>query len=171
MKHIAPRLSEFDYVIRTNVSSIFIFSRRFEFLKTLPRTQCYCGLPLCWPHYASGAGIILSPDMVQLMVDHIDELMDVKPIDDQMISQFLIQYGIPLIPATQMYISSLEQWNAVKDSIPEDIFHFRAKYDNGALRYPQDIIVQAEILKMFYGIDFDVNLRKRGRYEKLGIEF
>lgn len=156
MQYLEPRLSEFDYVIRTNLSSFFIFSRLFAFLETLPKTHCYCGGPLGWPHYASGAGIIFSPDIVQLMVDHSDEFMDTGPIDDQLISQVLIKYGVPLVPAQQLYIGSLEQWNAQKDAIPDDLFHFRTKNDNPALRYPDDITIQAELLKMFYNIDFDV---------------
>ncbi len=156
MKYFAPRLSEFDYVIRTNLSSFFIFSRLFTFLQTLPKTGCYCGSPLGWPCYASGAGIIFSPDLVQLMVDHIDELKNIHPIDDILISQFLMKYGVTLIPAKQMYFSSIEQWEVGKNSISDDIFHFRTKNTNETLRFCHDIMIQAELLKMFYGIEFDL---------------
>ncbi len=155
MKYLAPRLSEFDYVIRTNLSSFFIFSRLFTFLETLPKTSCYCGSPLGWPCYASGDGIIFSPDLVQLMVDHIDELKNIHPIDDILISQFLMKYGITLIPTKQMYFSNIEQWKAGKNSISDNIFHFRTKNQNGMLRFPHDIMIQAELLKMFYDIEFD----------------
>ncbi len=36
---LLPRLHEFDYVIRTNLSSFYVFPRLFTFLETLPKEQ------------------------------------------------------------------------------------------------------------------------------------
>jgi hypothetical protein len=79
MEAMLPQLDEFDYIIRTNLSSFYVFSRLFKFLTTLPTEKCYCGVQGQednWT-FASGSGFILSPDLVKLLVQHKNQLYSV----------------------------------------------------------------------------------------------
>jgi hypothetical protein len=54
--------SSYDFLVRTNLSSVWNFNRLLEFCATLPPTNVFCGV-LGNPGL-SGAGMILSPDVV-----------------------------------------------------------------------------------------------------------
>jgi hypothetical protein len=156
MKYLMPKMNEFDYVVRTNLSTFFIFPKLMALLENLPRKNCYYGKALGVPSYASGAGIILSSDLVQLMVENMNELWDKHPIiDDILVSQFLAKYGIELIEyKKELYFSSLESWETQKNSIPEDTVYFRTKNNFQHLRYTDEIRIQSEMLEKFYHIQF-----------------
>lgn len=62
----------YDYLVRTNLSSVWNVSKLLEFCKTLPETNVYCGV-LGDPGI-SGAGMILSPDVVNAFVNHATEI-------------------------------------------------------------------------------------------------
>ena len=162
LKALSSRLHEFDAIIRTNLSSFFIFPRLLEFLQTLPKTGCYCG-PETGPNsqIASGTGIILSPDLAERLIAQQPWLLHYyprkfpdhsTPPDDAIIAAFFRDRGVHLIPTNILHIETLEYWNQVKDQIPKSIFHIRIKTDN-PVRIVHDPLIGAELLKMFYGIN------------------
>lgn len=62
----------YDYLVRTNLSSVWNFSKLLGVCKTLPERNVYSGV-LGNPGI-SGAGMILSPDVVKAFVNHATEI-------------------------------------------------------------------------------------------------
>lgn len=88
---------DYDYIFRTNLSS-FIYHKNFqEFIKRLPSEKCYSGCKMILSKndkyykfiedkdkdivYVSGAGTILSEDLVKILVNESSKL-NYKVIDD-----------------------------------------------------------------------------------------
>lgn len=71
-KHIST--IEYDYCIRTNLSALFNAKALDNVLRTLPQTKCYAGIVHNNHGYrfVSGAGMILSPDVVVLLASLSD---------------------------------------------------------------------------------------------------
>lgn len=92
------RPESYDYLVRTNLSSVWNFVRLIEFCKTLPKENVFCGV-LGNPGI-SGAGMILSPDVVQTLVKHSHDI-DRCMWDDVDFGKIAALCGIPSIPATR----------------------------------------------------------------------
>jgi hypothetical protein len=148
MEHMLPRLREFDYIVRPNLSSFFVFPRLLEFLKTAPKERCYCGHNM--GHFATGCGFILSPDLVEMLVEQKDELWNSSWNDDVSIGFFFGRRGIPILDVDWLLLDQWELWEQARDHIPPHIFHFRTKnaYRN---RHTHELLIQSELLQMFYG--------------------
>lgn len=84
--------SEYDYIIRTNLSSVWNFTRLIEFCKTLPKENVFCGV-LGNPGI-SGAGMILSPDVVTKLVKHSKHIVRCM-WDDIDFGKISVLCGIP----------------------------------------------------------------------------
>lgn len=66
LEAMLPRLHEFDYILRTNLSSFYVFPRLLKFLETLPKKRCYAGSNTGGDSpIASGCGFIISPDVAK----------------------------------------------------------------------------------------------------------
>lgn len=159
MELMLPRLKEFDYVVRTNLSSFFVFPKLFNFLDTLPKYGCYCAHIDGDPRYfittwGCGAGIIFSPDIVELLSSEKETILSDPNVqyfnDDLVIYAFLQSMKIKLIPAMRHDILTKDIWDHYKEWIPENAFHFRVKNPHADLRITEDIYIHRELLKMFY---------------------
>jgi hypothetical protein len=158
MEAFLPRLKEFDFVLRTNLSSFYVFPRLLQFVRCLPKKRCYhaCenqilqgeGKP--YIPFGSGAGIIFSPDVVELMVAHKKELLGSTIVDDVLFGYFLHQQKIPLIVATRADILNLQTWLQHKHKIPENQYHFRLKNDE-PYRLTHEVQIHSAIADIFYG--------------------
>jgi hypothetical protein len=163
---LLPRLKEFDYVLRTNLSSFYVFPRLLRFVRTLPKHNCYGGvyamIPESWlPEFGhidfvSGAGILLSRDLAEKLVYEKEDIFKwhTKLPDDVLMGYFFQNRSIPILPIGRQDFPSLTHWNTLKDHIPEDAFHFRAK-QNFHLRsaeesFAEELYIDRELLKMFY---------------------
>lgn len=147
LEAMAPRFKEFDYVLRTNLSTFYNFPKMLEFLKKLPVSNCYAGSPCDF--FASGTGIIMSPDVAQMLVDSKAELFDNKSVeDDVVIGHFFRKKGVPVIHHDRLDILSLADWQKVKNTIPSNIFQFRVKGE-ATRRLHDDTYIHRELLKMY----------------------
>jgi hypothetical protein len=150
LEMMLPRIDEFDYILRTNLSSFYIFPRLLKFLKTLPKSRCYCGSHIGDGKTGSGCGFFMSPDLVKMLVHNKHNFWDITRIgDDVAIGNFLRKQGIRLLPQKRMDFFSLSDWYN-KGSIPRDVFQFRVKNNEHELRLTDDIFIQTQLLKMFY---------------------
>jgi hypothetical protein len=156
MECLLPRIDQFDYVVRTNLSSFYVFPRLLEFLKTLPKEKCYCANVTDYGtfYFGSGAGFILSPDLVKKLVENKKTLLEQHSNlhDDVRIGLFFHEEGIPLQPAPRLDLLCLHHWDIYKNSIPQNIFHLYAKNLQDHLRLTDEITIQKGLLKMFYNI-------------------
>jgi hypothetical protein len=167
-----PRIiNEFDYVVRTNLSSFYIFPRLLKFLEHLPKNGCYSSVRTQGPdvYFGSGCGFILSPDVVELLVEKKRELFDsVYHADDVVIGDYLHRNQIFIIPSPRMQFRSLDDWQnhqgffwpgissdsmiGVRPTIPDEVFHIRVKHDDPNCRIDEDLPVYTELIRLFYGI-------------------
>lgn len=138
-----PRLKEFDFVIRTNLSSFYVFPQLLKYLETLPQRKCYAG-PLIREGLdaASGCGIIFSTDVVELILKQKAFILPRRfsYYDDLVFWEALLRNQIYVIPSPLALVNTPEALKAFRaDPIPE-AFHFR-------VGYPE---VYKELLDMFY---------------------
>lgn len=153
LEALSPRLSEFQYVLRTNLSSFYVFPRLLKYVHKLPKTRCYSASPL-YPgsEIGSGCGFLISSDVARLLAKNKNKFLGrVDLEDDQLIGRFLKRRKIPLLPHARCDFSDLESFLNQRDHIPQDVFHFRVKtvFEN---RLVHDIFIHSELLKMFYGV-------------------
>jgi hypothetical protein len=152
MNAFRDRLDEFDYVLRTNLSSFYLFHNLVEFLKNEPTSNYYSGIiyTLDVP-FVSGDGIVLSKDLVLKMINNMSYFMDSKVPDDLLIGRFFIENGIKAVqPKKRLDLLSLDLWNFHKDRIPLDTYQFRVKNSNDFLRETDELFIQRELVKKFY---------------------
>lgn len=78
----------YDFIVRANLSSVWIFPRLLQYLETAPRQGLYGGeinknMPIPHPiDYVSGAGIIFTPDVCQLLLRNRRLVYESNVIDD-----------------------------------------------------------------------------------------
>ena len=171
MEAMQPRLEEFDYVIRTNLSSFYPFDNLLKYLNTLPRKRCYCGVSLYQTKelglppeidiipFISGAGIILSPDLVDLLVKDHGELENYKTQlpDDVFMGLFFFRKKIHPTAAQRWDYPTHEEWVKNHHKIEDYAYHFRAKYGynfrTASDPYKDELLTLKALLKKYYSID------------------
>ena len=151
LEGLLPRIhTEFDYVLRTNLSSFYVFPRLLKFLERCPRQQLYCGSTDRAITFCSGSGFLLTPDLAQMLVDHKSYFLNNnRANDDVLIGNFFKEQGIRATPHFRIDFCSLHDWYILKNMIPDNVFHFRVKNPN-AMRLTDDILMHSALLKMFY---------------------
>ncbi len=168
MQAMQDRLKEFDYVIRTNLSSFFPFENLLKYLTKLPRVNCYAGvaqyhtkklgLPpeIPFVHYVSGAGIILSRDLVELFINNNHKFERYKRAlpDDVFIGMFYNRNKIKISEAQRWDYPTYNLWLEHNHKIEEHAYHFRAR-NSYALRqvedpYEDELLVLNALLKKYY---------------------
>lgn len=149
LEALLPRIKgEFDYVLRTNLSSFYIFPRLLTFLKTCPTRSFYCSGGHA--HFASGSGFLMSPDVVEMLLAHKNELInDTSGNDDVVIGNFLYQRGVFVTHHPRIDILNVGDWNSIKNHIPSDVFQLRVKNEDH-VRLSDDLYIQHQLLSMFY---------------------
>ncbi|MCE5295239.1 MAG: hypothetical protein LLF94_11605 [Chlamydiales bacterium] len=159
-------LSSYDYVLRTNLSSVYNFPKLLAFLETLPKEKCYAARPLVPSYevpveYANipfgwGAGFIVSTDLVKVLIEHKDDMnkKSAEIPDDVLIGECLHKLNIPIIATECHTFTTRAEWNAAKNTLPANAFHFRAKshYVTRELEdlYEDECIIASELAQKFY---------------------
>lgn len=142
----------FDYILRTNLSSFFIFPKLLEFLQTAPQTNYYSyGSPVRLT-FGSGAGFILSPDLVKLLVTHKHHLLnDTSAPDDVVISKFLAAHHMYPKQFYRVDLTTLQDLpKQLKLAPRKHLFHFRIKHPDNSQRILHEIPVHRELIKQYY---------------------
>lgn len=137
--------NSYDFLVRTNLSSVWNFNTLIEFCKTLPNRNVFCGV-LGNPGI-SGAGMILSPDVVQKFIEHsggIERCM----WDDVDFGRIAVRCGIPSTPGYRCDPRSSEDverwWNRA--------YHFYLKdMRTGTRNVENEIKVMEHLVKKIYG--------------------
>lgn len=166
MEVFLPKMKEYDYVIRTNLSSFYVLPRLLNFLKSQPKEKYYSGIQMHLPpqwnpqfglvNFVSGAGIILSSDLVEMLVREKEEVFKLNTImpDDVLIGWFFQNKAIYSKHAGRTDFQTKEEFVAAKGNIPNDSFHFRAKsnynFRSSEEIFADEIFIDRELVKMFY---------------------
>ena len=155
------RLDEFDYILRANLSSFFIFPRLLNFLDQAPKQKFYCGIhhgygtPDHESGWVCGAGIIMSTDLIKMLIANKERFLDLSPddglhIDDVVIGGFFAENNIEIKLSRYQEIYSLRKWVNVRENMPSDVFHFRVSTPSHT-RLKVDIGIHKTLLRLFYG--------------------
>lgn len=174
LEAFAPELSKYDFVIRSNLSSFYSFPHLLNFLKMLPKTNCYCGWVLFQPEhlglpqgvpapvpFVSGAGIIWSTDLVRLLIKDQAEFAAYKSEtpDDVFFGIFYQQKKIPAIRGERWDFVDRADWEKRKEAIPPHAYAFRAKRSFNPRSkedpYADEIYILHQLLKKYYSVDLD----------------
>lgn len=139
----------YDYVIRTNLSSFYVFPRLLSFCRTLPKRGCYTGVPV-GADAVSGAGMILSADLIApLLSPKFEHLWEEDALDDTLVGLAMLQMKIPRRSAPRVDALSISEWAQMKESLPEEAFHFRFKNRENN-RTTDELQIYQEAVKLFY---------------------
>ena len=128
-RHVLDKY-EFEYLFRTNVSSYVVLPRLRKFVETLPTTY-YGGFigEMDKTKYASGAGILISRDLVEAAARDPDWEYDI--IDDVALGRSVLRKGVEPQPIPRIDIPSVADLDRLS---LEDEFVFRCKALNGRTR-------------------------------------
>lgn len=148
---MVPRLHEFDYVLRTNLSSFYVFPRLLAYLRTMPRKRCYTGSKIGdWSQFGSGCGFIVSTDLAYQLATQGKSLIGIHTVeDDVMIGRFLRKKQVRLIPHDRINILKAGDIDRINRSTSTDIFHFRVKHPDDVRLY-HDIYTHDKLFEIFY---------------------
>lgn len=137
----------YTHVVRTNLSSVWDFPRLIAYLEQQPTTRLYAGFScgaegIPW-NYVSGAGILLSRDVAELLWTHRQRALSVGAIDDVDIGYAMQSLGIPQTPAPRVDFLSLDHYTEHREKIPPETFHYRVKHVN----WMGDRLEESEIMR------------------------
>jgi len=163
---LEKELDGYEYILRTNLSSVYDYTKLLEFCQTLPKERCYAARPL-FPSYEVpaeyskipfgwGAGFIMSPDLAKLIVKEKEKLYarinDIP--DDVMIGALFHEHQVPIIPVPFLAFTTRPEWEMIKNGPPQNVFHYRAKshYLTRKLddAYEDELFIASEIAKKLY---------------------
>jgi hypothetical protein len=117
-------LTKYDYVVRTNLSSVVDYPRLQDHLSSVPKSNYYAGVVMDYGprKFCSGALFILSTDVAQIFVGDVE--YSKSRLNDDVYMAFSIQDKIKGI--------KLANLNRLDDSDSSDskFFHYRFKTEN-----------------------------------------
>jgi hypothetical protein len=134
--------SNYDYILRTNLSSVFNFNSLENILISSPRENFYFGVDI-GGGAGSGAGIIMSKDVYTLLLN-TNQYTDLFKYgnDDENIGIIMRHNKIPLTVATRIDIE--------KDihNYEQNAYHYRCKQLNS--RFNEASIMKTLVNKIYY---------------------
>ncbi len=138
----------YDYVVRTNLSSVWDFPTLLTYLATAPRERYYAGQRMTHEAsglpYASGAGFILSSDVARLLLTYQQRGRYLQEFDDVAVAAVLASVGVLPQNLPRVDVVSLAHYEEHIGKIPEGSFHYRVKHHAG---YLGDRMEEPEIMR------------------------
>lgn len=133
---------EFDYVIRTNVSSYWNLQRLLEMLDRAPRNDLYMGvigksyIPKLDAEleFISGAGIILSKDIVELILKNREQI-ESNFIDDIALGILARNLNVKITDAKRKNIGEISRLICIPLHQLSQEYHFRLRSDFNLLGF------------------------------------
>ena len=128
---------DFDYLFRTNTSSYLDVPTLLEYLAIKPRKNMYAGVigtAFGNTRFASGAGILLSRDIVQRISDNSDRWKH-GLVDDVAIADLVATFQDPSVIVSELPrldFASLEEAKSTDAETIRENFHFRCKTSSAA---------------------------------------
>jgi len=139
--------AKYDYVVRTNISSVWNFRTLLKYLSTLPQSNVYSGIIGYHNNirFVSGAGFIMSPDIVQRIIDNRTMTHHINIMDDVDIGAVLDRLGTPFTLGSRTDLITMDMFNNyVYD---DNVYHYRIKQESHGARHEEPVIMK-KILDM-----------------------
>ena len=138
----------YDFIVRTNMSSLWNFNALLKYLETLPKEKVYNGaigkngsIP-----FVSGSGFIMSFDVAKLLIENRIIAESVKIIDDVDIGYALNKLGIECSSGKRKDCYYREMYD--ESTYDSSIYHYRIKWNNPNMRY-EEVEVMQKLLNKF----------------------
>lgn len=128
---------QYDFIVRTNLSSVWDFDAFNQYLNKLSTKKIYAGSigPFynpdnfnVWFYFVGGMGIIMSNDICKLIIENRKTAESFKIIDDIDIGYAISHFNIPILSKEFLIVSSLADFEQKREIIKtrQEIF-YRAK--------------------------------------------
>jgi hypothetical protein len=141
------RKNDYDFIVRTNMSSFWNFEALMKFLNQLPKEKLYSGF--IGNHngikFASGSGFIMSSDVAKLLINNRNIAERVGIVDDVDIGYTMYKLGIPIYPGRRIDFHSKEMF--LKHNYDPNAYHYRLKWHDRAKRCEEPEFMKLLILK------------------------
>ena len=159
LEYLSARIQagEFDYILRTNLSSFYIYPGLLDYLKSCPTTKFYGGSDAHSGKFGaimadgSGSGFLFSPDLAQLLINNSATLINHTWPDDIAIAQFFRRHKILLQPHPRVNIYTSQDWKIHQHKLTQANFQIRVNHKNSKSRIKKDLPIYAQLLEKFYG--------------------
>lgn len=137
----------YDFIIRTNMSSLWNFNTLLKHLETLPSEKVYNGVigKHQITNFISGSGFIMTSDVAKLLIENRQIAESVKVMDDVDIGYALNKLGIECSPGKRTDFYSREIY--VNSTYDSSDYHYRIKWNNSNMRYEEAEIMKELICK------------------------
>jgi len=139
--------NNYDFIVRTNMSSLWNFNSLLKYLETLSKEKVYNGIIGNYNNikYISGSGFIMSPDVAHLLLKNRNIAESVKVIDDVDIGYALNSIGINCSLGKRTDYFYREMYN--NSNYDEATYHYRLKWHNSNMRYEESDVMRELIGK------------------------
>lgn len=147
-----------DYVIRTNLSSFYVWDRLVQRLEHQPRTNLVIG-DLNRHHdrpYPSGCGVVMSRDVAEKLVPYCFHERTYRIHDDRMIGFVLDVHHIPVVNGERFTVprerdDMLEVFDDyVLKAIPSTVYHVRTRCGDDSFRERMNVEIYRRLVDAFY---------------------
>ena len=145
------RRTAYDYVVRTNLSSVWDFRKLRTILETAPRQRFYAGQAgissVTGFPFVSGAGIVMSSDVVRALLANHSRVASLSALDDVAIAEAIRLAGVGPSPLPRVDFISLAHYDAHHDKIPDGSFHYRIKHTDWRGDRMEEPIIMSRLLR------------------------
>lgn len=157
----------YDYLIRTNLTTFWDLNKLEMNLENLPKEKCYYGdgpLPT-YDHrgyYVSGTDTIVSRDLINKILEN-KEKIDYTIVEDASMGLFFHKYlKTPIISSNMCFYEDIQNYKSEYEKINDrflkatknNIDHYRVK--NKINREYNDLFIYIYLLKKIYNIDHKI---------------
>jgi hypothetical protein len=122
----------YDFIIRTNLSSVWNFDILLKYLETLPKENVYAGYPGTEKgvKFVSGAGYIMTPDVCKILIKDRQIAECYPHLDDVAVGYVMMKNNIPILSGSR---NDTLKYNSVS-------YHYRIKMPDRNL--DKDIMIR-----------------------------
>ena len=124
----------YDFVVRTNLSSVWNFNVLLKYLETLPRDKVYNGFVGNYKNvrYGSGSGYIMTPDICRVLIENRTIAESYPELDDVAVGYTLHKFNINVSSGIRT------------DSLEYDVnaYHYRCKLTNNKRHTEKDVMLR-----------------------------
>ena len=151
-----PAYAGVDYVVRTNLSSFWIWDNLISDLAEKPRhglISAVIGDANGRTPFPSGCGMVMSRDVAHLWANNFDYPNKRHTFDDVAFGRLLAEERVPIVPAGRFDIEAHHSFPAVIETIRlSKVYHVRNKihWDQGLRKSGREAENYAMLIDTFY---------------------
>lgn len=149
--------SDVEYVIRTNISSFWIWDRLIKYLDNVPKTNMILSNFMKTSHtvvFPWGCGFIMSRDVALLYTQQSNHPLSKIMPDDVFAGEMIIENNITIRKFSTYVVTDFhnEVISSKLFNIPENVFHIRNNYmsNEGRLRY--EVESYSKLIDYYIGV-------------------